>query len=520
MAAKGLRFSFQTRVPHDYVAKTLKRLLPDASTITSLTRDQLIALAAKKKQLTHLISNDPSRFFQPNIGGQKAFLTYWDTDRTKKVLLFLAGNKTGKTTGGCLLMGERLLGYALWDRDNRKDVSYSIPAVGICFTEDFESHRDTILPTILSWWPKNEIKRVIYTTGNCPSELELHNGSTLKFKTYAQGSDTAEGKDWDRVWCDEPPPNSVYTAAFRGIVSRGGDLYITATLLKEAWIADEVDQPYAAGFRADIHDNKWIASDVKEAFLSALSDEEREVRESGKPFSVTGVIYKSFRDDAPYVIEPFSLPEKWPYFIGVDPHERRPVHILFGTVTPENEIIWINYALIRGSVEEIFEQLRAKEREIGIPYPVRIAVMDPNRGKATQINKTSWEEEFSNAGYDVILGNDNLNIGHSRMYDFLKLDLKTRKPRMMFTYDCRGKYGPIWQMTRYAWDEWVGHGRTRLEKDAKEKPRQFNKDFPDICRYTAMEEFDFDTLLHGPKVLRTVSDNFRPYGQVTPRYAR
>lgn len=503
-----------TKIPRDYVLRTMRRLLPSAELIKTLDKDKLIALSLEKRRLEQLITQDPARFFHPNNGGQKAFLTWWDIEQTKRVLLFLAGNKAGKTTAGSLLMGERLLGKPLWNREERAGAIFRpVPAVGICFTEDFESHRDTILPTILSWWPKADIKRIYYNNSNCPSEMELTNGSVCKFKTYAQGAETAEGKDWDIVWNDEPPPHSVYTAQFRGIVSHDGQILITATLLKEAWIYDEIDQAYAQGFTAEIHDNQWISREAKEAFLESLSPEEREVRESGKPFNLTGVIYRHFKDDAPYVIDPIEPGENWPIFLGVDPHERKPVHIGIFTLTPQNEPIMLDYALPRGNITEIFQQLDAKLARMNLPQLPRLVIMDPNRGRAKQLNNISWEQVFTEQGYDVVLGQDDVNIGHTKMFEYLRIHPDTQRPRLMFTTNCRGRGGPIWQFQRYAWDEWV-NARTRGEKDVKEKPKQFNKDFPDICRYVAMEDLDFSILTRGPQIIRTIKTGYRPYGRV------
>lgn len=502
---------FQSRIPPDFLPRTLRRLLPSSTQLEKLSRERLIELATLKKKLAHLILTDPSRFYKPNPGGQREFQTWWDHDSAKRILLFLAGNKTGKTTGGALLMGERLWGKPLWGRESRT-LAYQTPATGIVFTEDFESHRDTILPTIQSWWPKSIIRRVVRNAQNCPTELILENDSVLKFKTYAQGSETAEGKDWNQVWFDEPPPHSVYTAAFRGIVSTGGRMYVTATLLKEAWLFDEQEKDYAQFFAAEIHDNEWISQEAKTAFLDSLSDEEREVRESGKPFSLTGLIYKYFADRDPYVIPPFELPERWPYFIGVDPHERRPVHVLFCTLNPHSEIIVLDYLLARGDTDTIIQKCRDKEKELGIPSPIRLCIMDPNRGAAKQINQISWEQVFSEAGYDVVLGQDDLNIGHSAMYTAFRLDNKTGRPGLSFTTQCRGRYGPIWQFQRYAWDDWANH-TTRDQKDIKEKPRQLNKDFPDICRYIVMENLQFDSLVHGHRIIQT-SKEIKPYGKV------
>jgi phage terminase large subunit-like protein len=509
-----------SKIPRDFVSRTLKRLLPKLEYIETLTKEQLVQLAVEKKRLSQLITQDPARFFKPNNGGQKGFLTYWDYDREgKRVLIFPAGNKAGKTTAGAILVGERLLGEPLWDRDKRKNLSWrKVPATGICFAEDFESHRDTILPTIKSWWGKH-IKRISYTQANCPSELELDNGSICKFKTYAQGAETAEGKDWDIVWDDEPPTHDIYTAQFRGIVSTGGQIIVTATLLKEAWIYDEIDQPYAMGFAASIHDNDWVDEDAKQAFLDALSPEEREVRETGKPFNLTGIIYRYFKDQYPYVIDPFVLPDTWPYFIGVDPHERKPVHVGFFTLTPQNETVLVGYGLFKGDITEIFKQLDSKILEIGIPKasPIRIAVMDPNRGSARQINKISWQQVFEEQGYDVVLGNDDLNIGHAKMFEAFRINPNTGRPSLMITNNCRGRMGPIWQLQRYSWDEWAT-SKMRSTRDVKEKPKDRDKDFPDIFRYVMMAGLDFKGLTKGHEVISFINEQtFRPYGRVGGR---
>lgn len=514
MAVGGKIRTTPSKVPPDFIQRTLKRLLPSREYIETLSREQLLSLAAEQRKLKTLIEQDPVRFFKPNPGGQRAFLTYWDQVRDKRVLIFPAGNKSGKTTAGAILMGERLLGRPLWDRERRKDIGFlKTPATGICFTEDFESHRDTLLPTIKSWWGAH-IKRIVYNQANCPSEAELDNGSILKFKTYAQGAETAEGKDWDHVWNDEPPPHEIYTAQFRGIVATGGTIAITATLLKEAWIYDEMDQDYAQGFTAEIHDNEWINEEAKMAFLNSLSPEEREVRESGKPFNLTGVIYRYFKDAYPYVIPDFEIPEKWPVFLGLDPHERKPSHVGFFTMSPEGETIMFGYGLFKGNITQLFEQLDAKIKELRLPRKPTMVVMDPNRGSAQQINSISWEQVWSENGYDVILGNDNINIGHAKMFEAFRVNESTGRPSFMFTQSCRGRGGPIWQFQRYSWDEWAS-SKMRSARDVKEKPKDRDKDFPDVVRYVIMERFSFDALSKGHQIIEIINPTtFRPYGRV------
>jgi len=173
----------------------------------------------------------------------------------------------------------------------------------------------------------------------------------------------------------------------------------------------------------------------------------------------------------------------------------------------------LSYGLFKGDITAIFEQLSEKIKQLELPMAPRLCIIDPNRGRAKQINNTSWEEVFQEHGYDIILGQDNVNIGHTKMYEYFRVDPITGNPRFMFTNLCRGRGGPIWQLQRYSWDEWVNN-RTKTERDIKEKPKQYNKDFPDICRYVAMEDLKFSSLVHGPQIIKTIQPGFRPYGKV------
>lgn len=489
-----------SKIPPDFVPRVLASLLPTEEEIRQYSRDQLLTLVKKKEDLEELIRNDPVRFFQPNAGGQLGFMEC--EDPTKRVRCYFAGNKGGKTTGGGIRTVERLLGRALWDRERRQHLRYRTPARGAVFSEDFDSHVEITVPALLSWTPRGEIKKLVKNAAQHPVRLEYKNGSVLHFRTYDQGAEKAEGKDWDVVWVDEPPPRNVYTAILRGLVATGGVLYITATLLKETWLYDESEHDHVVIFEGTIHDNSWINASARNDFLASLTDDERQVRELGKPASLTGVVYKSFRADTPFVVEPHPIPIDSPIILGVDPHERRPLHCEWAYVTPQDEIVWFKYALIKaGSLAEIKAELREIESEM--PSPVRLCIMDPNRGRAKQIGGASWEDTFAgDFGYQVTLGYDNITFGHTKMREYLSYELDgtgslVRPPRMRWMKTCSGKGGPIHQMLRYSWEDWA---HRKIERSAKEKPKDLNKDFPDIHRYVACEQLRYDTLEYGHEV--------------------
>ncbi len=496
MTKSGLQ-QFPSMLPTGYVAKTLARLLPNEDVIRELPGPKLLELLKLKDEYTQLIEEDPIRFFQPSPGGQYDFLTC--TDKNVQCLYFFAGNKAGKTTGAAILVSENASGLPLWSRDARhlSDLLLSgRTPLRICiFCEDFATHEETIVPTILSWTPRPLLATRPLERGPSGNLIKVlfKSGTVIYLRTYDQGYAKAEGKDYDLVWCDEPPPRDIYTAIFRGLVAKKGTFIIAATLLSETWLYDELDQPFVKSFEATMYDNQWLDAEGRANLEATLSDEERSIRIYGKPTNLSGLIYTSFKDASPYVIPQSDRiwnaykEEPYPVILGIDPHERKPMYCEWGWLTPNNCVVWFDYELIpAGSLSDVFARLASREKEH--LTPTRLVVMDPNRGRAKQIDNRSWEEEFQERGYDVLLGIDDLNFGHSELREMLA----TTSPQMVWMETCRGKGGPIYQMLRYTWDDY-SRG-VRFERDPKERPRQRHKDFPDIHRYVAAAHLDFRVL--------------------------
>ena len=448
-----------------------------------LTKDQLLELVDRRDKLKALIKQDPLRFWQPHKNsGQEAFVNY--TDPRVRVLIFAAGNKSGKTCAGVVRFLERVLGRALWDRERRQQISYPVPCRGVIFAEDFETHNEVTLPVLFSWMPIDSIAKINKNPAGHIVEIIFENNSVVHLRTYEQGSAKAEGKDWDIAWCDEPPPRDLFVAVKRGLIVNQGLFMITATLVKEAWIYDEMENLDTKVFEGAIHDNVWIDKTAREDFVAGLFEDERQTREHGKPTTLVGLIYKSFLAAPPLVVPVHEIPENSIIIMGVDPHERKPCHIMYGYLDPTDRITWFAWKLPSGTVNNIFKELGDYENTL--PTKPAICLMDPNRGKAKQIDEMSWEKAFNEAGYNVQLGEDNIAIGHRTVMQYIKLP----NPLMRFTDACGGRGGPIYQMQRYSWDD---HSkRIRYERSQKEKPKDIHKDFPDIIRYTAMAGLRYD----------------------------
>src|SRR5271166_1521576 len=144
--------SFPNTLSPDFVPRALARLLPDPA---GLDRDGLIAFFREKARLEQLIIDNPLLFFEPNDGGQYDFLTFDDPKVQGRY--FFAGNKTGKTTGALVNMLEHATGHALWGLPARAALRWRTPTRGAIFCEDFDTHREDILPRLFTWCPRSEL---------------------------------------------------------------------------------------------------------------------------------------------------------------------------------------------------------------------------------------------------------------------------------------------------------------------------------------------------------------------------
>jgi hypothetical protein len=185
--------------------------------------------------------------------------------------------------------------------------------------------------------------------------------------------------------------------------------------------------------------------------------------------------------------------------MGVDPHERKPVHVMYGFVDPSDRITWFRYVLASGSERDIFSKLEDAEKD----FPSRpvVCYMDPNRGAARQKDGSCWRDAFEERGYYVELPDDDVRFGHTQVRNYLA----TETPMMQWTESCLGKGGPVHAMTRYAWAD---RARSRIERDAPEKPKDRYKDWPDIIRYVAVARPTFDFLTQASQVIHRLPASY------------
>lgn len=279
------------------------------------------------------------KFFTPPNPPQKRMLDAWG-DRSKKVFVFSAANRVGKTHLGCIIGISVMLGRWPW---NNEPIEFphkrfrKVRWVG----QAWESHVKTVLVKKLEdLWPKN---RPVETKKNNQGVdavwKDRLTGSTLEIMSNVQDSDVFEGWDGDLVIYDEPPRREVRVACARGLVDREGREFFCATLLKEAWLHREVikarlengaPDPSVFNVTGDIFDNLGFGLTQAgiDQFAKALKPEEREARIYGKPSYLSTLVYPRFNRDL-HVKAPFKIPLDWIVDVSLDFHPSKPWAIVF-----------------------------------------------------------------------------------------------------------------------------------------------------------------------------------------------
>ena len=289
-----------------------------------------------------------------------------------RVRVFFGGNRSGKSTGGTNEARWLATGTHPYRR-------FRAPSKGCIILQDFQTHaRDIIVPKIKEWFHPGDIVDIETNQAKVPVKYTLKNGSIIDIKSHDQDLKVFEGSDYDWAWFDEPPPEAIFKAVWRGLTDRRGICFITGTPIVEPWMfdlykkaqAENNEGTYWAIF-SNIHKNvKNIGEGDEEEgrlrikeFLEALDPDEREAREKGHFLHMSGLIFKEW-DRGVHLINEFPWPHSWPIIISLDPHPRKPWAVSFLGLTPSGGVILLRSLKIDDVVEGVAETILFEKGEI------------------------------------------------------------------------------------------------------------------------------------------------------------
>lgn len=143
----------------------------------------------------------------------------------------------------------------------------------------------------------------------------------LQFKSYEQGRQKWQGPGVHFLWCDEEPPQELYTEGLARTTATGGSAIITFTPLLGmtevvSWFYPEPNEPHRALVQMTIEDALHIPAERRAAEIAKYPLHEREARVRGVPMLGSGRVFPV--EEAAIVVEPREIPAYWPRVAGVD----------------------------------------------------------------------------------------------------------------------------------------------------------------------------------------------------------
>ena len=226
-------------------------------------------------------------------------------ESTKPYRLIVAGNQTGKTTAGAVIMLSAALGV------KPLDFGGSLPPTWGTYRQDGRQYlivgesfktvipktilpklKEFLLPEMLARKPK------VNPQTRCEEIFYLATGAEIHIQSYEQDASSFEGPVWDGVWCDEPMPQPIFSGVNRGLIAKDGWFLMTGTPIAEPYIEDTLVGPsqdeqdplfgmvdvFTVGMEANCreHSGGYLPHARIAAAEAAMSPEERGARMRGE----------------------------------------------------------------------------------------------------------------------------------------------------------------------------------------------------------------------------------------------
>ena len=326
--------------------------------------------------------------YLPNPGWQTKF--YQSQARIRFVP---SGNQGGKTHAGAV---EHAL-YALGEHPHKK---IRIPNKGIIVTaKSFKDGiQNEIIPKLEEVVGSRDITQILKAPNGIPDRIFWRSGSKTFLMSAEQDDIAFESKTFDHAWIDEPVRRQVWVGLRRGLMKAGGHIWLTATLLEEPWIYEEIYMPGMVHSDPDIEifegatdENIHIPKEEAERFFRSLTEDEVETRRFGRPSQLSGRVFKEYKPDI-HRINSFDVPAHWPVWRSIDPHPRKPHAVLYIAVAPQAYYI-CNEVYLHCDAQE----LAAHIQDLDSQYNMVGSLIDTSSQEAGW-GKMSFREELAECG--------------------------------------------------------------------------------------------------------------------------
>jgi phage terminase large subunit-like protein len=407
----------------------------------------------------------------------------------ERIIAFLGGNRSGKTTAGILD-----------DLVQACDES-SIP-VHLKAYKKFEPpfHCRIVCPgddimhgivhqKLREWAPKDQLVGGRFDKAYEKSRGILHfkNGSFFDFLTFGQDLDKFGGTAKHRIHYDEEPPEDIYKEGKMRLMDyQGADTIFTMTPQKGMdWMFEQIWEPWQKGVLkhgkvvvVDMDENPHLSPLEKEIALEGYSKEELQARKQGLFVHFHGMIYHQF-SRMRHVIPQAPIPEGVRVDVGIDPGTRHPAAVVWTYLTAEDMMVVFDELRLQGhTAKQVCDAIKlinakhGRDGESKLPLTPHAYVIDPSVRNIMHNTGRSLQSEYTDHDIVTILGQNDVNAGINRVTERLE------NRRLLVMANCAGV---IDEFRKYRWS--TPH---RSEDDPKERPVKSGDDLMDALRYVVM----------------------------------
>jgi hypothetical protein len=414
---------------------------------------------------THVMTLDLEKgkyFYFPNLKEQEFHL------QPHTVKIISGGNRSGKSTTCIIDIVSQCEGWHPLQRENliklqkeaeekwvREQCEYildnklwisSPPIKARCVGIDFPNFVDKVLgPEYVKWASAAEVKDIAYDNEK-RRKITWKNKSHVEFMTYAQEVIAHGGAAIDVYHLDEEPTEGHYQQALMRIISTKGRILCGMTAEKGvSWTEHKIFEPAEKGdpniyaMEMSTYDNPIATPQMIDTIKSlCLNQAEIDIRIHGKRVAKGGNIFESWKDDHPFIIPRFDIPQEGGILVmGIDPHPQLPHAVSWIWVDLERQTAE-KYPVFRDLpnmfiVGELFEKgggyklasyIEIAEHKLGRKHD--IAICDPRGWQKSQEDKNakSVVEQLNEAGIFPIQGSKNLMGGLVKMKECLDLEFQ------------------------------------------------------------------------------------------------
>jgi hypothetical protein len=447
-----------------------------------------------------------------------------------RLVLFLGGNRSGKTTAGVQQSLAYVYGYRFWEvpglklarngdlpsRDSiptqywtrRHDgIPTRVPSVGMVVSglPRLRGIGQTIFPKLWEALPAAlklpNITRVLRSSGGCADWMEFPNGSKILFASEEQDDMTFEGFTLDWAWVDEPIRKSIFSALWARLFDFQGPLHLTLTPLeaRAAWmyfdLVQHKDEKTGLVF-VKMGDNPANTPEMIRDFVARGQFTKRELaaRLNGEFEALGNRVIDNFNPGV-HICKAFMPPADWIHGLTVDPHHKRPSYMVWWAFNPDSKTYhfyreWPTdnfFAMTDGGKTPAEYATLIRNVEGSQVAPVRIC--DPRFGKAEHqrhgFHETSWVQLMRQYGLDFdanVPDTGSIDFGVSKIIDLMRYDENfpvspTNHPKIYIHEGLENMQNALMN--------W-GFAEARSGKDPYTKVNEEFKDPVDAMRYTIL----------------------------------